>query len=731
MRLSLGYQAIAALILGIFAGLFFGPFCDVLRPIADVYIMLLQMVALPYILFSLMHGLGSLTPAIGKKLLKKGWGFLVLLWGLIFGAVYLLNLLLPRRFLTFAVNITPDAEEAVEKNFLNYLVPENPIYDLANNVVPAIAIFGLIIGCALMHLEKKEPLLSILERGNQLMEKILYWLAILSPIGIFTHIAVAMGTVYFEDLYRLQFYVFSFIFIALFFTFWVLPALLSSLTPLSFKESLKAIQFVSILPFATALPTIALPFITLYMKKLGQKQAKEDPNFQATSQTVMPLCYSFGQIGNCLILLFILFMSYFYRHPLILSQKILMSLLTIPLSFGSSATSVNAVSFLTEQLSFPASANEFFSETMSITLNFQVLLSAASILTLIILILYSYFNLLKVQWPKLATHLGSAALVLLLLVGGAKWLFPIKEANLSHKYGDLAIEDSIQFPVDAKILEPNDPGTVRHYTSDSPNEPFSAILKSGVLKVGFDATQIPYCYFNHNDDLAGFDIAYAYELARDLDCKLEFVPLHLETMGAELEAGKYDIGMSSLIMDEERLKTMDFSSPYAEDANVLIVPAHSRRQFINAQAIFGTPGLKIGAIGGYKSVVKRHFPLATLVPDGDIDAELLQGKVDAWMWGQTSSIVWCGSHPHLVVADYRGLIGKRYFAYPIRSNSLDFNLFLNNWLILKEQSGFKEKMKRYWIEGESIKERQARWSILQNILNWGKGSGKLSGSAQP
>ena len=161
---------------------------------------------------------------------------------------------------------------------------------------------------------------------------------------------------------------------------------------------------------------------------------------------------------------------------------------------------------------------------------------------------------------------------------------------------------------------------------------------------------------------------------------------------------------------------MDFSSPYTEDSNVLIIPAHDRRKFINPETTFNTPGLLIGAIGGYKSIVKRHFPLATLVPDGDINVDLVEGKVDAWMWGKTSSIVWCESRPNFVVADYGGLIGKRYFAYPVRVGSIDFNLFLNNWLILKEQAGFKRQMKQYWIEGESIRAKQARWSILQSIL---------------
>lgn len=718
MRLSLGYKAFVALLLGIFTGLVFGPLCNLLKPVADVYVMLLQMVALPFICFSLMHGLGSMSPGIGRKLFQKGWLFWVVLWGMIFGVIYLLNVLLPSNFIVFSVNANMKTGEAIEKSFLNYLVPENPIYDLANNIVPAIAVFGLIIGLALMHLEKKEPLLLILERGNQIMEKILYWLAIASPIGIFAHIAVASGTVYFEDLYLLQFYVWSFIFITAFFTLWVLPALISSLTPLSYKESLQAFQFVCLLPFATALPSVALPFISIYMKKLGKIHSEGEIDFQSTSQTVMPLCYSFGQIGNSLILFFILFMSYFFRHPLIVSQKLLMSLLTIPLSFGSSATSINAVSFLTEQFHFPPLTKELFSETMAITLNFQVLLSVSSVLTLIILILYSYYGLLQTQWTKLCTHIGIAFTLLTISIVAIRQIVPLQNNKAGRHYGQLSISEALLFPVSAKILSPGEFGTPRSFEENLTSEPLSSILRTGVLKVGYDSTQIPFSYFNRDDELVGFDIAYAYELARDLDCSLEFVPIAIDRMSDDLEIGKYDIGMSALIMNEERLKQMDFTSPYTEENNVLIINSRNKRQFTDSQITFDTPGLKLGAIGGYKSVVERHFPLAILISGLQMDQALLQGKVDGWVWGITSSLVWCQTNPHFVVADYQGLIGQRYFAYPIRKGALDFNLFLNNWLILKAQSGFKERMKRYWIEGESIQHRPPRWSILRNLLQW-------------
>ena len=54
-----------------------------------------------------------------------------------------------------------------------------------------------------MHLEKKEPLISFLDRVIKLLEKALYWLALISPIGAFAHIALAAGTVHFEDLNKL------------------------------------------------------------------------------------------------------------------------------------------------------------------------------------------------------------------------------------------------------------------------------------------------------------------------------------------------------------------------------------------------------------------------------------------------------------------------------------------------------------------------------------------------
>lgn len=173
-------------------------------------------------------------------------------------------------------------------------------------------------------------------------------------------------------------------------------------------------------------------------------------------------------------------------------------------------------------------------------------------------------------------------------------------------------------------------------------------------------------------------------------------------------------------MSEERLFTMDFSTPYAEDDNVLIVPEAKKRHFLHLAAVTDTKGLKIGAGGAQYPIAKKHFPHAELVYIDQMQL-LKNGAIDASFWSATPAFVWCLTEPRFIAIDYGSLLGKAYFAYPIPHNSTEFRTFINNWLVLKEESGFKARMHSYWIEGNPGKERPPRWSILHNVLRWGGG----------
>jgi len=712
-KLSLGYQVLAAVVLAIIVGLFFGPLCIVLKPIAMCFTMLLQLLVLPYICFSLIHGLGSLAASTGRKLFKCGWLFLLSVWLLVYFLMVAVSLLIPDPLETLIKTYSSEAKSSLLEEFIRYIIPENLLYDMANNIVPAVAVFALIAGVTLMHLEKKEPLIGFLDRIVKLIEKALYWLALISPIGAFAHVAIAVGTVRFEDLYKIEFFLICYIGLSLFITLVVLPLIVSSLTPMRYKEVLRAIRKVCLLPFVTGLSSLSIPFINSYLKEVSRKY--QDPKFQETSQTILPLVYSFGQIGNCIVLFFLFFLSFYYRQPFSPSQEGLLALLSIPLSIGTNSNTINSVAFMIEHLHLPAEGFLLFTETSVITMNFQVLMSIAAVLCLILLIIHSYHDALEIKWKPLLFRLGGTIVAFSILLLSIKPLITISD-NYKNLYGKLKITDVIPNPVKAEVLTNAAEGTPR-----TPGiAPIEQVIESRILKVGFDSPDAPYSYMNDQGQLVGYDIAYAYELARDLDCTLQFIPSDFNRLHLELEAGYYDIVMSAILMTEDRLIELNFTHPYQQESIVLVVPYAKKNRFLHLSDLVKDQEITIGAIGSVKQYAYRHFPNAKIVQFDELSLLDKPWMIDAWIVTLKNGFIWCLSHPDYVTIDYGGLIGSAYFSYPVKEQGFKFISFLNNWLMLKQISGFHDKMVDYWFEGNRLKKKEPRWSILRNVLHVGE-----------
>lgn len=710
MKISLLYQVIVAVILGTITGLFFGSACAFLDSIGEIFFMLLQMVVLPYLLFLLIHGLGSLSKDVAFKLFRRSGIFFVLLWAIGFGIAYVLMNLIPIPHLVFVEpSITGRQKEAID--LITYLIPKNIFYDLSHNIVPAVTVCGLISGLAVMSIEKKDILLNGLSQINASIEKILEWLAKISPLAIFSHIAATTGTVHFGKLLKVEICIAIYVFGTLFLTFWVLPSLLSSLTDLTYKEIMLEFRNVCLIPFATTMPSLALPFLYQSLQKLAERCKIASASFSNTSQTVLPLAFAFGQIGNFFVLFFIIFLSFYTHHPLTSIQEYFLMILMLPISFGTVFSSINSVIFLIDKFDFPDEAFHVFLTTSSLTLNFQVLLSVASILTLVILCLFAYYGLIKIKWKKLTWTLLPACVVLWAVITIAKPFVKFQD-NFTYLYENLRVDEILKDLPPTKIYQVGEPIPP---SSEASLNPLERILKTGELRVGYFPIDVPFSYFNRLNELSGYDVCFAYQLAKDLGCNLIFVPIDLERIGEQLAKAEYDIAMSALVMTEARLAQMDFVKPNFEENNVLIVPLAKKDQFLNMNKVVATGGLKIGGLGAYYETLIRYFPKAQPIEVKNLN-DLIEGKVDAIFWSYLSAFVWCLSHPEFTIIDYQGLLGKHFFSYAIAENSSDWLHFLQNWLILKAEQGLPKKMYDYWILGQ-LQERP-RWSIIEDVLHW-------------
>jgi len=93
---------------------------------------------------SMILGIGGLTAEQAKLMVKKAGILMLLFWGISFVMVLLLPLSFPQ-WESAAFFSSSIVESPKEVDFLNLYIPSNPFYSLANNVVPAVVLFSILM----------------------------------------------------------------------------------------------------------------------------------------------------------------------------------------------------------------------------------------------------------------------------------------------------------------------------------------------------------------------------------------------------------------------------------------------------------------------------------------------------------------------------------------------------------------------------------------------------------
>ena len=96
-------------------------------------------------------------------------------------------------------------------NFAELLIPDNIFYDLTNNIVPAVVIFSLFVGIALMHIKEKDVMMRTMENLVQVLTQITSWIARITPIGTFLIIANQVGTIQLSTVKQMSTYIILYI----------------------------------------------------------------------------------------------------------------------------------------------------------------------------------------------------------------------------------------------------------------------------------------------------------------------------------------------------------------------------------------------------------------------------------------------------------------------------------------------------------------------------------------
>ena len=152
--LSLAARILIGLIAGVAVGLFFGEYVAFLDVAGKAFVRLLQMTVVPYVTVSMIIGMGRLDYHEAGSLARKCGAYLLLLWGVAILTLVAIPLAFPdwEAASFFSTSLVTE-REAVD--FVSLYIPANPFNALANTVVPAVVLFSLAVGIALIGIKKK------------------------------------------------------------------------------------------------------------------------------------------------------------------------------------------------------------------------------------------------------------------------------------------------------------------------------------------------------------------------------------------------------------------------------------------------------------------------------------------------------------------------------------------------------------------------------------------------
>ncbi|NMA54965.1 MAG: basic amino acid ABC transporter substrate-binding protein [Firmicutes bacterium] len=110
--------------------------------------------------------------------------------------------------------------------------------------------------------------------------------------------------------------------------------------------------------------------------------------------------------------------------------------------------------------------------------------------------------------------------------------------------------------------------------ADDDNGEDGGLAEKAVIKWGTNAAFPPFESINpQTGEVEGFDKDLADIIGEELGVEMEVVDTSFETLFAGLESKKYDLVIAGVTIKTSRLEKMDFSDPYFEAGQVIVVRA--------------------------------------------------------------------------------------------------------------------------------------------------------------
>lgn len=719
-RPGLSTQIVIGLALGLAVGLFFGEPAAMLQPLADIYIRLMQMTVLPYLVLTLIIGLGRMEAADAKRLAVRGMLLLVLFWALALAVVALMPLAFPR--MENASFFSTSLLEARQPLALHEIyVPSNPFNAMANAVIPAVVLFSSAVGVALIGIQGKATLLGNLQVLEQAVVRVTRFVIALTPIGVFAIATVAAGTMAPETLERLEVYFVTFGVAALLLTFVVLPLAVSALTPFTYREVVSASRDALLTAFVANSVFIVLPILVEQANALMEKHRVKSEEATSTVEVLVPMAFTFPNAGKLLTLLFVPYAAWLTGNPLEASSYGTLFGAGLIAYFAKAQV---ALPFLLDLVGVPQDQFQLYIPTTILTGKFDSMVSAMALLAFALIGAGAMAGFLRISLPRILVAATLIAAAVAVGIIGTRFVLA---AAIDTGYRKAEVLQGMQVrrtnypPI---VHKSRDTLTDEHRLRDA--TPLERIRARGLLRVGYDAANPPFSFFNAKGELVGLDVELAHSLADALGVVAEFVPAGWHEMPGLLADNVIDV-MPSVWYRPYWFSSLRLSNPYLEGTAALVVRDERRHEFANMESIRRLQGLRIGVPLDSEQIrhsLRRYFQGAdaTFVAL-ESSAPFLEGKrpdLDAFVIPAESGSAATLLHPEYSVVVPQPDPVRIPFGFGTALHAGDLVDAVNEWIVFAQSEGTIRRAYDYWVLGKGAEATRRRWSISCDVLGWGR-----------
>ncbi len=717
-KLSLSSLILMGLAAGIFAGVFFGDYCEPLGVIGDIFVGLLRMTVLPYIVVSLISNLGRLQLRQSSRLAAIGGLVLLVLWVIGLTSVFALSLTFPEwksgSFFSSAIT-----EEAAEFDFVAVFIPANIFQSLSENQVPAVVLLCICIGLGVAKLGSADMLLMQLDNLAKVLINVSSFVVRLAPIGVFAMSAKTAGTMSLNEIGRLQAYFISYAAGAVFLGFVVLPLLVVTCTPFRYRQVISVSKDAMVTAFATGKLIIVLPLLIEQTEKLFTQLQMDDTDDESAPavDVLYPVVYPFPHTGKLLSMLFIPFAAWFlgntfdlYEYPRLLGAGL----------FSYFGGPLLAVPHLLDLMRLPHDMFQLFLLTGVVGERFGDALGVMHLVAFTLLTTCAFLKRLQLQWQSLLRYFIVVTILGISLVIGLRLLLTNTLKYVEAREEILANMQLVEGSVESVLIN----GSMPNPDPLLPGEKLlDRIRRRGVIRVGYNEDKLPFAFFNVRDELVGFDVNMAHALAKDLGVSIEFVKFNRTTIAEQLNQDHFDVVMSGLVGTLERAEAMQHTSPYMDVTLGLVVPDYEVRNFRSEESLRQHEDLRIGFVDlsrGFVDRIKLALPKAELIelPTNQQYFDMDWDRLDALLISAESGSAFTLLYPEFEVVVPDGLEVSLPLFYVIGAEDKEMRDFLEHWVTLRRKDGTIAQYYDHWILGKLAYPAKPRWSIIRDVLHW-------------